>query len=109
MRYRITIETDYANISSLLAIAQPGDVIRVEPLEDEKAVAPPKPRNNKKAAAPTNRQKRYGPQKNWDAKQDARLLKLKAEGQSVAKIAATMKRTVASVQSRYTKLHKEMA
>ena len=106
MRYRITIETDYANISSLLAIAQPGDAIRVEPLEGEKPHAPPKPRNNKKAAAPTNRQKRYGPQKGWDSKQDTRLLKMKAEGQPVAKIAATMKRTVASVQSRYTTLKK---
>ena len=97
MRYRITIETDYANISSLLAIAQPGDAIRVEPLEDEKAVAPPKPRNNKRVAKP---------QRGWDSKQEARLLKLKAAGKTVPEIAAALNRSVPSVQSHFAKMQK---
>jgi len=98
MRYRITIETDNYDVTNILNSITPGDHIRVEVLEDVAPVAPP--------TTPTLRSKRYGKQQRWDTKQDAKLLKMKAQGKSTADIAVAMGRTVASVQSRTTKLNK---
>jgi len=102
MRYRITIETDNYDVTNILNSITPGDHIRVEVLEDVAAASPPK-----KSRPTTNRNKRYGKQQGWDTKQDAKLMKLKAQGKSTADIAAAMGRTIASVQSRNTKLNKE--
>ena len=104
MRYRISIETNKADATSVLKNITPGDRVRVEVLEE----SPPAP---SPAASPPKesnlRSKRYGKQQRWDTKQDAKLLKMKAQGKSTADIAATMGRTVASVQARNTKLNKE--